>query len=225
MSQFFESLKAIQAKRDAPGREDARGATRVVDFPPVSRSRPSRGWLASVVGGALTFVAGVFITVLMTTLVRSSPVQHRPVRVAPVAAAPDALPSRAVPGAEPGEPPAIAMVAVVTDAAEPPGASDSPVADDPTITSHPMAAATLPEPLRNGDFWVQVGAFNEHDNAIRFQGRLAQQLQNAAVRPGRPGAPSWVVAVGPYLNEQAAAEAKMALARDGLSGFVVGGTR
>ena len=224
MSRLFEALKTIRAKRDASG-EYTRVEIRVREATPLRQPLPSSRWTIGIAGGLFTFFTGVIVAAFATALWWDWPTQDSAPRAVAVAEAPEAEPSRAAPAVDVTEPAAIAVVAVVAPTPEPPAASAAPLADQPAIANQPAAVDPLPKPLPAGDFWVQLGAFKEHDNADRFHAHLLRKQPNAVIRAGRPKAPSWVVAVGPYPDERAASEARIALAREGLPGFVIRGDR
>ena len=58
-----------------------------------------------------------------------------------------------------------------------------------------------------------------------MRARVEHGRRSVAIRPGRASEAPWVLAVGPYVDERAADEAKTALAREGVPGFVVRGDR
>ena len=238
MSQIFDTLKAIRNEREAAAGEYTRVAARRGDRtevmpPPVSRRR----W-SGIVGGLLAFIAGVMVTALAVVLPRPLPVQEKPAGAVDVAAEREVPPPTA-PDAGRAEPAAMVMAALVADPPqasadrESPVAEEAPVAKDPVANDAPIAkdpvvaaadeSASAPEPA--DDFWVQVGAFKDQDNANRLRARVVTEGRSAEIRPGRPGAPPWVLAVGPYADERVADEARTALAREGFSGFVVHGDR
>jgi cell division septation protein DedD len=226
MSQIFEALKTIRTEREAAVREYTRVAARTGDPAGVMPSPVSRRWRSGIVGGLLGFIAGVMVTSLAVVLPRAVPVLEEPAGAVDVVAEREVPPPRTAPDAGMAEPAARVMAALVADPPQASAGRDSPVADDAAIAKDPVVAAAdesaqAPQPA--DDFWVQVGAFKDHDNANRLRARLVTDRRSAAIRPGRPGAPPWMLAVGPYADERAADEARTALAREGFSGFVVRG--
>ncbi len=220
MSQLFEALKTIRTKRGTAGREYTRVAIRVREPTPLRQSLPSSRWNPGIARGVLTFIAGVIVAAFATALWWDWPTQDSAVRTVSVAKAPEALPSPAAPADDVPEPAGMAMVAVAVPTPEP-AASAASEPGQPAIANQPAAADALPAPSPAGGFWVQLGAFKEHDNADRFRAHLLRERRSAVIRPGRPNTPPWVVAVGPYPDERAASEARIVLARDGLAGFVI----
>ena len=226
MSELFEALRTIRAKRDAAGREYTRVAIAVREPTPMRQPLPVSRPTLGVVRGLLTFLGGAILAAFATALWWDWPARDAPASALSVAAVHEAPPSRAAPAVERSEPAAVAVVAAVAAVPERSLEPEMPV-KEPLASADPPAA---PERLRasppsGGDFWVQLGAFAEHDNASRFHAELLQKRLRAVIRPGRTDAPSWLVAVGPYGDERAAAEARTALAREGLSGFVLRGNR
>jgi cell division septation protein DedD len=227
MSQIFDTLKTIRTEREAAVREYTRVAARTGDPAAMMPAPVPRRWRTGIVGGLLGFIAGVVVT-LAVVLPRVLPVPERPAGVVDVAVEREMPPSRPAPDAGMAAPAAMAMAALVADPPQASAGPDVPVSDDAAIAKNPVVAAA-DEPVQAAppadDFWVQVGAFKDHDNADHLRARLVTERRSAAIRPGRPGALPWVLAVGPYADERAADEARTALARQGFPGFVVRGDR
>jgi cell division septation protein DedD len=118
------------------------------------------------------------------------------------------------------------MAAIVDERPKRLVAHEAPVATEPAVAEGPVMAAVeepVPAALPTDEFWVQVGAFKFRENAARLRVRLEDSRRSVVVRPGRPDALPWVLAVGPYTDERAAHEAEQVLAGQGYPGFVVRG--
>ena len=228
MSELFAALKTIRAEQEATVHEYARVAARTRDAVPTTQSKPLRRWPSGMVSGVLGFVAGIAATLFATTPSRTLPVQGNTTATVSVATVDKAPPPSIASHAAAAEERAIVMAAMVAEPSQP-AVNDAPVAHEPAMTSEPEAKLVndpLPAlPPAADPFWVQVGAFKFRENAARLRVRLEDGRRSVVVRPGRPDALPWVLAVGPYADERAAHEAELALAGEGFPGFVVRGDR
>ncbi len=77
----------------------------------------------------------------------------------------------------------------------------SPPAPEP-----PPAAATRPQRAVPGCFWVQVGAFGRHANAVRARERLEEAGEHAVILEGPSGLER--VRLGPFESREAAEAAR-----------------
>lgn len=199
-------------------------------------------WRRLVRGGqlAVTLLGGAgLLGVLVVTLFLVLP-SGRPARTgsAPVE-------DRAEAGLEatgPGPPPPAAERAVSADPQAPPpapgatrrpdAAASGPTPNLPTPARPPAAtpeamgrtsargpATPIKSPQRA--FWVQVGAFESERNARGLAARLTREDYPVEVRRKAQAEIPWVVWVGGYGDRPQAEAARAALARKGVSGFVV----
>jgi cell division septation protein DedD len=214
MSRLFAALKTIQNQREAAVHEYTRVAARMGSATPVAQTPPRRRWSSGTLVGALGFGAGVAVAFFAIVPSRSSsPLQGDATRA--VAAKVEAPPPGTTSDA------GAIVKAVVTDPPQPSVAAGVPAAKDSATASGPLDQAM--DGAASGEFWVQIGAFKFRENAARLRVRLEDERRRVVVRPGRPGALPWVLAVGPYADEGAAREAESVLAGEGFPGFVVRG--
>jgi cell division septation protein DedD len=191
---------------------------------------PRRRGPRGVLTGAIGFAAGIAVAAYVTTPSRPPHVEAnapRAASVAAVAAAPAPPPHTTSSDARVTDTSAIVKTAAGGHPAERSGADDGRVdAAESATASAPAEARTAAAGTAEAgtdEFWVQVGAFKFRENAVRMRARLEGEGRSVVLRPGRPDAQPWVLAVGPYADEDSAHDAELALADDGVSGFVVRG--
>jgi cell division septation protein DedD len=198
MSQLFTALKTIRDEREAAVHEYARVAARARGSVPMPASPPRR-WSRGMISGVIGFAAGITVALFATTAPHGVSQQAQEA----VAVTAPARPTSDAHAANAG---AIVMTAV----------AGNPSQNTP-------AEARADEDRASEEFWVQVGAFKFRENAVRMRARLEGEGRNAVIRPGPANALPWVIAVGPYADEGTAHDAELALADQGVSGFVVRG--
>ena len=125
-------------------------------------------------------------------------------------------------------PPAPPPQVVKSEPSGPPAPSaptQAPQAGIPSLAAPPPApagtiATAAPAPTR-GEFWVQVGAFANPQNAQRLGDRLIAERYPVTIRPGESRPALALVQVGAYPDRRQAEAARAELERKGLAAFVL----
>lgn len=127
-------------------------------------------------------------------------------------------------------PPSESASALEPPPAAPPSDFERPAAEEPAAVAARGTPVTAPPPVVPAEepapkralpaFSVQIGAFRDRDNATRLVRQLGDRHDGAVVHVARSETP-WTVRVGHYADRRDAERARTALAREGLTGFVV----
>jgi cell division septation protein DedD len=230
MSRVYEALKRVEADREVARARETAGLA-------VPRtSSPGFWWRGVLLGFAMGLgVAAIAIPLLLEPERGASPSEtSAPARqvVSPLravvpraafveASLPPATQAREEDRAHEDVPIATTTLA---NGGEPSVDGVIPIAAAPRAQAEPepVGPDTEPAPVRvAGTFWIQVGIFQDHDNATRLVTRLTDKRYPAMIIPGRSARGFWMVRVGTYPDRSAAEITRAALQREDFSGFVV----